>query len=86
MISRRTRGSAAGKNSYRVAIKQFIQVGIGGIYVAPQQLDAAVALRLNSHCRIAWYLVYHDKISGPVQSIRGEKTNVIGTGQQAEQS
>jgi hypothetical protein len=42
MISRRTRGSAAGKNSYRVAIKQFIQVGIGGIYVAPQQLDAAV--------------------------------------------
>jgi len=59
MISRRTWRSVADKNSYRVAIKQFIQVGIGGIYFAPQQLVAAVALRLNSHCRIAWYLVYH---------------------------
>ncbi len=39
MKSRRTRESAAGKNSFRVAIKQFIQVGIGGIYVAPQQLN-----------------------------------------------
>lgn len=67
MISHRARGSGVGGNLYRFAIKQYIQAGIGGIYVASQQRLAAMNMVFTIHCRISWYLEYQNKVYNPVR-------------------